>query len=78
MAEIGNLSNGGKEAYDRVFEQLYVGVLTVLQTHLPPTVDVTKGYDNGSDEEQMLIQRLSLFFTGFYKVQCCYGRCCCE
>lgn len=67
LTEIGNLDTGGNAEYLAVIEKLYVGTMNSLVKHIPPNANVRAGFDAGNEEEQLLVQRLALFFTGFFK-----------
>ena len=69
LNEIACLETSGVPAHDRVLEQLFVGAMNVLVTHIPPGADIRRGFTAGREEEKLLIQRLSLFFTNFFKVR---------
>lgn len=76
LNEIACLETSGVPAHDRVLEQLFVGAMNVLVTHIPPGADIRRGFSAGREEEKLLIQRLSLFFANFFKVRGCVAACC--
>lgn len=66
LTEIGGLSDLEPE-YDDVFRKLFVGFLAQLGRIFSPETDLTQPFENGSDDDCLFIQRLALFFTGFFK-----------
>jgi len=68
ISEIAALDTGGNAEYDVVIQQMYVGTMNILVRHIPPGANVQAGYRAAREEEKLLIQRLSLFFTNFFKV----------
>ena len=56
-----------KPEYNRVFEQLYLGVMSQLVRMLPADVNVKKAYDAGSADDQLFIRHLALFLVGYFK-----------
>lgn len=65
LAEVGSLA---KPAYDRVFEQLYLGVMGQLVRFLPSDVSLKRAYEDGSQADQLFLRHLALFLTGFFRV----------
>ena len=51
------------------FQRLFTIFMTQLQGILPPNINLTAAYEQGSDEEQDFIQNLALFFTAFFRVR---------
>ena len=64
LAEVGGLA---KPQYDRVFEQLYLGVMGQLVRFLPSDANLKRAYEEGSAEEQLFLRHLALFLTGFFR-----------
>lgn len=64
LTEVGSLV---KPAYDRVFEQLYLGVMGQLVRFLPSDANLKRAYEDGSAEEQLFLRHLALFLSGFYR-----------
>lgn len=69
LSEIACLEAEGNSAYEAVIEKLYVGTMNVLVSHIPMSANLTAGYGAANEEEQLLIQRLSLFLTNYFKVR---------
>ncbi|KAL3821906.1 hypothetical protein ACHAXA_008440 [Cyclostephanos tholiformis] len=65
LTEIGCLSDLDPE-YDEVFRKLFVGFLGQLGRIFSPETDLTQPFENGSDDDCLFIQRLALFFTGYF------------
>jgi exportin-1 len=65
LAEVGGLD---KPAYNRVFEQLYVGVLSQLVRFLPPDTSLRRVWGDLPATEQTFIRHLALFLAGFFTV----------
>lgn len=67
LTEIGSLADLDSK-YDEKVVQLYVGVLRALNVVVPREASLAAAYDaSGNDRDQMLVRRLSLFFSGFLK-----------
>ncbi|KAL7553456.1 hypothetical protein ACHAWF_016738 [Thalassiosira exigua] len=66
LTEIGSLTDLGPE-YDPMFRKLFVGFLGRLNNVFSPETDLTQPFENGSDDDRLFVQRLSLFFSGFFK-----------
>ena len=64
LAEVGALC---KPQYDRVFEQLYLGVMGQLVRFLPSDVSLKRAFEGGSPAEQLFFRHLALFLAGFYR-----------
>ncbi|GBG24586.1 Exportin-1 [Hondaea fermentalgiana] len=52
--------------YDPVFNNMFVGVMQMLQRQLPPSTDIPREYETASDRECLFIRGLSLFFSSFF------------
>lgn len=65
LTEVGSIDAPAE--YHSVLVQLYLGVMGVLVVHIPPESDISALFEEATEEGEMLIQRLSLFFTGFFK-----------
>ena len=63
LTEVAGLS---RSAYSRVFEQLYISVLSQLVRFLPPDTTLRKVWRDLPPTEQTFIRHLALFFTTFF------------
>ena len=52
--------------YDAVFQNLYVGVMNILQQQLPPDTDIPAEFSHASERECTFIRGLSLFLSTFF------------
>lgn len=64
LTEIGNLSNIDKQ-YDVYFPQLLELFLQKLQEVFTPETPLQGAYENGTEQDQIFLQRLALFLSGF-------------
>jgi exportin-1 len=69
LTEVASLSNDdvGGTNYEPVFLKLYMTFMNQLVSLMPPDTDIKSAFENGSEEDEIFIQRLSLFFCGFFK-----------
>ncbi|EFC47202.1 exportin-1 [Naegleria gruberi] len=51
--------------YDEKFELIFVFIMRVIPSILPPNTNLPSAYKNGSDYDQKFVQILGLFFTSF-------------
>eukprot|EP00897_Mesotaenium_endlicherianum_P006301 jgi/Mesen1/569/ME000107S10808 len=65
LTEVAGLECG--DFFNAQYVKLYTIFITQLQGMLPPTTNIPKAYANGSDDDQVFIQNLALFFTSFFK-----------
>lgn len=63
LAEVGGLV---RPAYNRMFEQLYIGVLSQLVRFLPPDTTLRKVWRDLPTTEQTFVRHLALFLTAFF------------
>jgi exportin-1 len=66
LTEIGSLQDLDPQ-YDPLFRHLFSSFLTRLAEIFSPETDLQPAYENGSEEDRLFIQKLALFFTGFFK-----------
>lgn len=66
LTEIGNLRDLEPQ-YDVLFQQLFVKFLTRLGDIFSPETDLQPAYASGSEVDQLFIQKLALFLSGFFK-----------
>mmetsp|Transcript_17286 Transcript_17286/g.39010 ORF Transcript_17286/g.39010 Transcript_17286/m.39010 type:complete len:897 (-) Transcript_17286:828-3518(-) len=66
LTEIGSLSDLEPQ-YDLLFKQLFVGFMGQLERIFRPETDLRPAFENGSENDCVFIQRLALFFCGFFK-----------
>jgi hypothetical protein len=64
LASVGGLA---KPQYDRVFEQLYLGVMGQLVRFLPSDASLKRAYEGGTPDDQLFLRHLALFLTGFFR-----------
>jgi exportin-1 len=64
LTEIGNLQ---EPKYDDLFPQFFATFLARLADIFSPETNLENAFENGSDDDQVFIQRLALFFSGFFK-----------
>ena len=67
LAEIGTLTDLEPQ-YDTLFQSLYLKFMARLGEIFKPETDLADAYEKGSDEDGVFIQRLALFFCGFFRV----------
>lgn len=56
--------------FDSHFASFYRAFTQQLVQILPPNTNVQAAYENGTDDQQVFVQNLGLFYTGFLKVSC--------
>jgi exportin-1 len=66
LTEIGNLSNLTPQ-YDTLFQNLFIGFISRLEKVFAPETNLGPIYEAGSDRDQVFVQRLALFFSGFFR-----------
>ena len=66
LAEIASLTDLQPQ-YDPLFCELYVNFMQRLVEIVPEHVDIPQAYENGSETDKNFIQKLALFFTGYFK-----------
>ncbi|KAJ1457703.1 CRM1 C terminal-domain-containing protein [Pelagophyceae sp. CCMP2097] len=69
LTEIASLSDL-EPKYDASFVRLYVGLLQALGQVVPRDASLAAAFDaadTGRDQDQLFVQRLALFFSGFLK-----------
>lgn len=64
LTEIGNLQ---EPKYDNLFPQFFATFLARLADVFSPETNLENAFENGSEDDQVFIQRLALFFSGFFK-----------
>uniref|UniRef100_A0A7S3NJ13 Importin N-terminal domain-containing protein n=1 Tax=Aureoumbra lagunensis TaxID=44058 RepID=A0A7S3NJ13_9STRA len=68
LTEIGSLTDLGNQKYNDCIINLYLTVLRALQIVVPPDASLAAAFQNGGNErDQIFVQRLALFFSGFFK-----------
>lgn len=66
LTEIGSLSDLEPQ-YDILFCQMFSGFLSRLNEIFTPETNLAPAYANGSEEDRLFLQKLSLFLSGFLK-----------
>ncbi|KAJ8599904.1 hypothetical protein CTAYLR_002830 [Chrysophaeum taylorii] len=68
LTEIASLSDI-EPKYDEAFVRLYASALRALSVVVPRDASLAAAYDPaaGSERDQVFVQRLALFFSGFFK-----------
>ncbi|GMI23972.1 hypothetical protein TeGR_g2247, partial [Tetraparma gracilis] len=66
LAEIGTLSDLEPQ-YDTLFQSMYIKFMARLGEIFSPETNLAASYLEGSDEDNIFVQRLALFFCGFFK-----------
>lgn len=66
LTEVGSLTDLEPE-YDPLFRTLFAGFLTKLGAVFSPETELIGPFENGSEDDQIFIQRLALFLSGFFK-----------
>eukprot|EP00545_Synedropsis_sp_CCMP1620_P000226 CAMPEP_0119020706 /NCGR_PEP_ID=MMETSP1176-20130426/24555_1 /TAXON_ID=265551 /ORGANISM="Synedropsis recta cf, Strain CCMP1620" /LENGTH=1073 /DNA_ID=CAMNT_0006975169 /DNA_START=280 /DNA_END=3501 /DNA_ORIENTATION=- len=64
LTEIGNLQ---EPKYDNLFPQFFSTFLARLADIFSPETNLENAFESGSEDDQIFIQRLALFFSGFFK-----------
>lgn len=64
LTEIGNLI---EPKYDNLFPQFFATFLARLADVFSPETNLETAFENGSEDDQIFIQRLALFLSGFFK-----------
>jgi exportin-1 len=64
LTEIGNLQ---EPKYDNLFPQFFSTFLARLADVFSPETNLENAFENGSEDDQVFIQRLALFLSGFFK-----------
>jgi exportin-1 len=64
LAEIGSLR---EPKYDEGSRQLFTTLLQRLASVFSPVTNLERAFENGSEDVQVFIQRLALFFTNFFR-----------
>ncbi len=66
LTEIGTLTDLEPQ-YDPLFRELFVQFLQRLGVIFTPETDLAPAFEYGSEEDQLFIQKLALFLSGFLK-----------
>ena len=66
LAEIGTLADLEPQ-YDTLFQSLYLKFMARLGEIFTPETNLAAAYENGSEDDCVFIQRLALFFCGFFR-----------
>lgn len=66
LTEIGSLTDLEPQ-YDILFCQMFSGFLARLNEIFTPETDLAPAYNNGTEDDRLFIQKLSLFLSGFVK-----------
>jgi exportin-1 len=66
LTEIGSLSDLDPQ-YDILFCQMFTNFLRQLNGIFTPETDLAPAYANGSENDRLFLQKLSLFLSGFVK-----------
>lgn len=66
LTEIGSLSDLEPQ-YDELLRELYLSFLQELGRIIPPGTDLAEACEGGTESDCVFIQRLALFFAGFFK-----------
>jgi hypothetical protein len=64
--QVGSLNLG--DTYAPQFAMFYRMFCQRLITLVNPDMDLRSAYDSGTEDQQVFVQNLSLFFTQFFKV----------
>eukprot|EP00741_Cyanophora_paradoxa_P007524 tig00001154_g7277.t1 len=65
LAEIGALNIG--TPYDPHFAKLYCFFMKKLSEIIPQNINIPEAFENGTEDQQVFIEDLAMFFTGFFK-----------
>lgn len=66
LSEIGTLTDLDPQ-YDPLFRQLFAGFLVRLSDIFSPETDLQPAYENGTENDRLFIQKLSLFLSGYFR-----------
>mmetsp|Transcript_8910 Transcript_8910/g.15655 ORF Transcript_8910/g.15655 Transcript_8910/m.15655 type:complete len:579 (+) Transcript_8910:602-2338(+) len=66
LACLTEIASVRENNYDPVFNNMFVGVMQMLQRQLPPNTDIPREYETASERECIFIRGLSLFFSSFF------------
>lgn len=66
LLQVGSLQMVAE--FDPQFENFYKFFAAQLVQILPPGTNIQQAYEKGTDEQQVFVQNLALFLTGFFKV----------
>jgi exportin-1 len=66
LTEIATLQDLDPQ-FDPLFRQLFTIFLQQLNTIMTPDTNLALAFENGSEEDQLFIQKLALFLSGFVK-----------
>lgn len=64
LTEIAALNDVSE--YQEKFVTLFSQTIKALPNLIPPGTNIPEGYENGSDQDQELVQNLALFLTSFF------------
>ena len=67
LTEIGSIDSSQTPQYAGMFDALYRSIMEKLVGGLlPPMTDIRAAYESASESDCVFVQRLSIFFTGFF------------
>eukprot|EP00934_Nitzschia_sp_Nitz4_P001594 Nitzschia sp. Nitz4//scaffold6_size259037//145946//149439//NITZ4_001085-RA/size259037-augustus-gene-0.296-mRNA-1//1//CDS//3329556926//1594//frame0 len=66
LTEIGTLTDLEPQ-YDPLFRQLFTAFIQRLGDIFSPETDLTPAFQYGNEDDQLFIQKLALFLSGFFK-----------
>ena len=66
LTEIGSLRDVPPN-YKGILLSLYLSLMDQLVKMIPPDTNIAQAFANGSDEDRIFVQHLSLFFTGYFR-----------
>ncbi|KAJ4454688.1 putative Protein EXPORTIN 1A [Paratrimastix pyriformis] len=68
LTEIAGLElDAGQAAYAAQLQALFIGAVQQLTALIPPTADLARAYDEGSEEDSQFVHFLCLFLTTFLR-----------
>ena len=67
LTEIATLTDLEPQ-YDTLFQSMFIKFMARMNEVFPPNTNLKDNWDNMKETEQVFIQRLALFLTGFLKV----------